>query len=143
MELQRLMEENRLLEKRGDDARAVIADRESELERLSQQTDDQEREWSERCKKEERLRREAEKRASDLKVVVERLALAGGEGTDVSPTALLANEIRQSGKSYTQFFTDYTIQEQKLREKEDEVARLEAVLTEVTQEIAERVSALS
>ncbi|EIW67749.1 hypothetical protein TREMEDRAFT_64341 [Tremella mesenterica DSM 1558] len=138
LEIHRLVDENRVLEKRGDDARAVIMDREAELERLTMIHSENEKSWSEKWKKEERFRKEAEKRVEDLKLVVERLALAGGDGSGVSPAAALASEIRQSGKSYTQFFTDYQVQETKLRQAEEEVRRLENLLDQITDEIAEK-----
>ncbi|ORY31757.1 hypothetical protein BCR39DRAFT_525256 [Naematelia encephala] len=138
MELHRLVEENRVLEKRGDDARAVISEREAELERLTDLQGEKEKVWEDKWKKEERARREAEKRAEDLKIVVERLAMAGGEGNDLSPAAALAGEMRQTGKSYTQFYTDYTIQEGKLRTAENEVARLTSLLDEISQDISEK-----
>lgn len=138
MEFRRLTEENRVLEKRGDDARATITDREAELERMVQSYDEKERVWEERWKKEERMRRESEKRAEELKIVVERLALAGGNGTDISPAAALASGMKQSGKTYTQFYTDYTIQEGRLRTAENEVARLTHMMDEIGQDIEEK-----
>nr|XP_031858524.1 uncharacterized protein CI109_006047 [Kwoniella shandongensis]KAA5525596.1 hypothetical protein CI109_006047 [Kwoniella shandongensis] len=138
MEFHQLSEENRILEKRGDDARATILEREAELERVVGAYEEKEKTWEEKWKKEERTRREAEKRAEDLKIVVERLALAGGEGTDVSPAAALASGLKQSGKTYTQFYTDYTIQEGKLRAAENEVARLTGLLDEISQDISEK-----
>ena len=139
MEFHRLMEENRVLEKRGDDARTSVVEREAELERMAESWDEKERMWEERCKKEERMRRDAERRAEDLKVVVERLAMAGGEGADISPAAALASGMRQTGKTYTQFYTDYTIQEGKLRAAENEVARLTQLVEEISQDIDEKV----
>ncbi|WVF69077.1 hypothetical protein IAT40_003851 [Kwoniella sp. CBS 6097] len=138
MEFHQLTEENRILEKRGEEARATIAEREAELERLAEAYGEKEKSWEEKWKKEERTRREAEKRAEDLRVVVERLAMAGGEGNDISPAAALATGVRQSGKTYTQFYTDYTIQEGKLRAAENEVARLTELLDEIGQDIAEK-----
>ena len=96
-----------------------------------------------RIKTEERRRKEAEKRAQELKAVVDRLALAGGEGTDLSPAAALAGEMRGQGKSYTQFFTDYTLQQGRLQEAEDEVARLTELLDEISNDIAEKVCPIS
>ncbi|WVR06682.1 hypothetical protein IAU60_003714 [Kwoniella sp. DSM 27419] len=138
MEFHQLTEENRILEKRGEEARATIAEREAELERLSESYGEKEKSWEEKWKKEERSRKEADKRAQDLKVVVERLAVAGGEGLDISPAAALASGMKQSGKSYTEFYTDYTIQEGKLRAAENEVARLTELLDEIGQDIAEK-----
>ena len=140
MEFHRLLEDNRVLEKRGDDARASVAEREAELERMADSYDEKPRMWEDRWKKEERIRREAEKRSEDLKVVVERLAMAGGAGTDLSPAAALASGMRQNGKTYTQFYTDYTIQEGKLRAAENEVSRLTQLLDEISQDISEKVS---
>ncbi len=142
MEFHRLMEENRVLEKRGDDARATVVEREAELERMSENYNEKERVWEDRWKKEERMRREAEKRSEDLKIVVERLALAGGEGAEFSPAASLAFGMRQSGKTYTQFYTDYVIQEGKLREAENDVARLTELVDRINQDILEKVSIL-
>ena len=139
MEFHRLMEENRVLEKRGDDARTSVVEREAELERMAESWDEKERMWEERCKKEERMRRDAERRAEDLKVVVERLAMAGGEGADISPAAALASGMRQTGKTYTQFYTDYTIQEGKLRAAETGVPRLTQLVEEISQDIDEKV----
>ncbi|WRT66753.1 uncharacterized protein IL334_003716 [Kwoniella shivajii] len=138
MEFHQLMEENRILEKRGEEARSTVAEREAELERMAESYGEKEKNWEEKWKKEERTRRVAEKRAEDLKVVVERLALAGGEGTDISPAAALAGGMKASGKTYTQFYTDYTIQEGKLRAAENEVARLTGLLDEIGQDIAEK-----
>ncbi|KAK8864149.1 hypothetical protein IAR55_001395 [Kwoniella newhampshirensis] len=138
LEFHQLSEENRILEKRGDDARATTLEREAELERVVNAYEDKEKGWEEKWKKEERTRRDAEKRAEDLKTVVERLALAGGEGTNISSAATLASDLKQSGKSYTQFYTDYTIQEGKLRAAENEVARLTGLLDEISQDISEK-----
>ena len=138
-EITRLMDENRLLEKRSEEARTTIAEREAELERLLDASGDKEKAWEDRWKKEERLRREAEKRSEDLSVVVERLAMAGGDGNQLSPAAALASGMKQNGKSYTQFYTDYTLQEGKLRSAENEVARLTELLDEISADISEKV----
>ncbi|WWC63005.1 uncharacterized protein I303_105603 [Kwoniella dejecticola CBS 10117] len=138
MEFHQLMEENRILEKRGEEARSTVNEREAELERMAEACGEKEKSWEEKWKKEERSRRESEKRAEDLKIVVERLALAGGEGSDISPAAALAGGMKASGKTYTQFYTDYTIQEGKLRAAENEVARLTGLLDEIGQDIAEK-----
>jgi nucleoprotein TPR len=140
IEVNRLVEEVALLERRGDDARAAVDDREAELERVSAVQVEKERSWEEKWKKEERGRREAEKRAEDLKIVVERLAMAGGEGgMDFSPAASIAGQMKQQGKTYTQFYTDYTIQEAKLRAAENEVGRLQNLLDEISQDISDKV----
>lgn len=139
MEFHRLMEENTILEKRGDEARASVADREAELERMAESYDKKEEESEVRWKKEERMRREAERRAEDLKLVVERLAMAGGGGTDFSPAATIAEGMKQRGKSYTQFYTEYVIQEKKLREAENDVARLTQIVDDISQDVVEKV----
>jgi nucleoprotein TPR len=139
LEYHRLLSENQLLEKRGDEARAVVLEREAELERMVNVWEDKEKVWEDRWKRAERGRKEAEKRSEDLKVVVERLALAGGEGGDLSPAAALAGGMKASGKTYTQFYTDYTIQEGKLRAAENEVVRLTLLLDEISQDINEKV----
>lgn len=136
------MDENRILEKRGDDARQAILDREAELERITDLYADKERQWEDKWKKEERTRREAEKRAEDLKIVVDRLAMASGEGSDISPAAALANGARAGGKSYTQFYTEYTLLESKLRASENEVSRLTQILDEISADLAEKVRPL-
>lgn len=128
------------MEKRADEARATISDREAELERLADAQEAKERVWEEKWRKEERSRREAEKRAEDLKIVVERLTLAQGEGSDISPAAALAADQKMNGKSYTQFYIDYTIQSTKLREAEIEVDRLTELLDEISADINEKVS---
>ncbi|ORX37030.1 hypothetical protein BD324DRAFT_650644 [Kockovaella imperatae] len=137
-EFARLMEENRILKKRAEEARSTITEREAELERVADSAGEKTRVWEEKWKKEERLRREAEKRAEDLQIVVERLAMAGGEGSDLSPAAALATGMKQSGKTYTQFYTDYTIQEGKLRAAENEVSRLTQLLDEISADISEK-----
>ena len=137
-EVSRLLDENRVLEKRGDEARATVAEREAELERLVDAQAELEKTWEARWKKEERLRKEAEKRSQDLKLVVERLSLAQGETTDLSPAAALATSQREGGKSYTQFYMDYTIQEAKLQTAENEVLRLTQLLEEISADIAEK-----
>jgi nucleoprotein TPR len=139
LEYQRLLTENQLLEKRSDEARSVVLEREAELERMANAFEEKEKVWEDRWKKEERIRKEAEKRSEDLKVVVERLALANGEGGDLSPAAALAGGLKAGGKSYTQFYTDYTIQEGKLRAAENEVVRLTLLLDEISQDINEKV----
>ncbi|WOO78025.1 Nucleoprotein TPR [Vanrija pseudolonga] len=140
LEFDRLHEEIRLAQRHGDEARTEVADREAELERLSESLAEKEGLWEDRWKREERARKEAEKRVDDLKVVVERLAMAQGEGSgsDISPAATLATKLREEGKSYTQFYTDYTIQEGKLRASQDEVARLTSLLEQISQDIAEK-----
>lgn len=140
LELNRLMDENRILEKRGDEARQAILDREAELERLTDSYADKERLWQDKWKKEERSRRDAEKRAEDLKVVVDRLAMASGEGNEISPAAALASGARAGGKTYTQFYTDYTLLDGKLRASENEVSRLTQILDEISADLAEKVS---
>lgn len=80
-----------------------------------------------------------EKREGELKQVVDKITLANGEGTDLSPAMALAGEMRVSGKSYTQFFTDYTVQEGRLREAENEIQRLTDLLDEIGNDIAEKV----
>ena len=139
MEFHRLMEENAVLEKRNDEARSTIIEREAELERIAEGYEEKMRTGADRWKKEERLRREAEKRAEDLKVVIERLALARGDNTDISPAAALASGMRQSGKTYTEFYADYTFQEGRLRAAENEVSRLTLLLDEISQDITEKV----
>jgi nucleoprotein TPR len=141
--MNRLMDENRVLEKRGEDARQVIADREAELERITDAYAEKDKQWEEKWKKEERIRREAEKRAEDLKVVVDRLAMASGEGGGLSPAAALASGAKAGGKTYTQFYTDYTLMEGKLRASENEVSRLTQILDEISADLAEKVSSIS
>ena len=138
--MNRLMDENRVLEKRGEDARQAILDRESELERITDAFAEKERHWEEKWKKEERTRKEVEKRAEDLKVVVDRLAMASGEGSGLSPAAALASGAKAGGKTYTQFYTDFTLMEAKLRTSENEVSRLTQILDEISADLAEKVS---
>lgn len=140
LEMNRLMDENRVLEKRGEDARQAIIEREAELERITDAYADKEKQWEERCKKEERTRKEAEKRSEDLKLVVDRLAMASGEGSGLSPAAALASGAKAGGKTYTQFYTDYTLLEGKLRASENEVSRLTQILDEISADLAEKVS---
>ena len=140
IELNRLSEEIRLLEKRADDSRAAVSDREAELERLVGAQSEKEKLWEEKWKKEERAKREAEKRSDDLKIVVERLATANGEGVTISAAASVASGMKQSGKTYTEFYRDYVIQEGKLRASEIEVDNLQQLLDEITQDIEERVN---
>lgn len=71
--------------------------------------------------------------------MVDKIALASGEGSDLSPAAALAGEMRGSGKSYTQFFTEFTVQEGKLRSAENEIERLTELLDEIGNDIAEKV----
>ena len=134
------MEENRVLEKRAEEARVTIAEREAELERMVDSSGEKTKVWEDKWKKEERLRREAEKRAEDLQIVVERLAMAGGDGSDISPAAALATGMKAGGKTYTQFYTDYTILEAKLRTSENEVIRMTQLLDEISADISEKVS---
>ena len=142
-EFARLTDEYRIVEKRGEEARATVAEREAELERMVDAQSEKERSMEERWKKEERLRRDAEKRSEDLKVVVERLSMAHGDGSELSPAAALAHDQRQNGKSYTQFYMDYTIQESKLRAAENEVTRLTQLLDEISADISEKVGRLA
>lgn len=137
------MDENRVLEKRGEDARSAIIERETELERITDAFAEKEKQCEEKWKKEERTRREAEKRAEDLKVVVDRLAMASGEGSGLSPAAALASGAKAGGKTYTQFYTDYTLMEAKLRASENEVSRLTQILDEISADLAEKVSRVS
>ena len=139
-EFARLMEENRVLEKRAEEARVTIAEREAELERMVDSSGETTKVWEDKWKKEERLRREAEKRAEDLQIVVERLAMAGGDGSDISPAVALATGMKAGGKTYTQFYTDYTILEGKLRTSENEVIRMTQLLDEISADISEKVS---
>lgn len=138
-EISRLIDENKILEKRAAEARNTILEREAELEKLADAQSEDARVWSEKLRKEDRARKEAEKRASDLKVVVDRLTLAHGDGSDLSPAAALAIGQREGGKSYTSFFTEFTLQENKLREAEEEVVRLTALLDEISADIREKV----
>ena len=136
-----MLDENRILEKRAEEARTTIANRESELEKLFLAQEKQERMWEEKQKKEERLRKEAEKRSNDMKLVVDRLTMVHGDGQDLSPAASLAMGQKKDGKSYTQFYLDYAIQENKLRQAEEEVIRLTSLLDEISADISEKVSA--
>jgi nucleoprotein TPR len=139
-EFDRLMEEIRLLERRSDEARAAVADREAELERHSEDMAERERMWEERVEREEKGRKIAEKRADDLKVTLQQLTSSAGDGSiDVSRAASLASSQRASGKSYTQFYTDFIKSEQDLQEKEQEVQRLTALVEEISQDIVEQV----
>jgi len=138
-ELSRLLDENRILEKRAEEARITIANRESELEKLFLEQEKKEQMWEEKQRKEERLRKEAEKRSNDMKLVVDRLTMVHGDGQDLSPAAALAMGQKKDGKSYTQFYLDYAIQENKLRQAEEEVIRLTALLDEISADISEKV----
>ncbi|KAL7420443.1 Protein mlp1 [Cryptotrichosporon argae] len=138
LEVARLVEETRVLEKRADEARHTVEDRERELETLSERFVEKEKALEERLGREEKARREAEKRVDDLKVVVERLALVSGEGSDISPAASIAGLQRATGKSYTQIYTDYTILEHRLREKEEEVEHFRRILEEIDNDIKDK-----
>lgn len=70
---------------------------------------------------------------------MDRLALAAGEGDSLSATAAVAQELKSQGKSYTEFFRDYTLQELRLQEAEEEVQRLTGVLDDIREDIAEKV----
>ena len=128
-----------MLEKRAEEARATISEREVELERLADSQAVKEKAWEEKWKKEERMRREAEKRSEEFKDVVQRLTMAQGGDMDFSSAAAVASDQKASGKSYTQFYLDYTIQESKLRAAEDEVGRLTGLLDEISADIREKV----
>ncbi|WVN85682.1 uncharacterized protein L203_100831 [Cryptococcus depauperatus CBS 7841] len=138
VEVLQMEEANRILEKRSDEARQTIADREAELERMAEQLEDREKYWEARFRKEERLKEESERRAQELKVVADRLDMAEGHGGFVSASAAVAGEVRKNGKSYTQLYADYTIQESRLRTTENEVERLTDLLDEISQELNEK-----
>lgn len=135
------MEENRVLEQRSEEGRLAVQEREAELERLAESFEEKQHMLEDRVKKEERLRKEAERRTEDLKVVVERLALAGGEGGDLSSAASIAGSLRAQGKTYTEFYTQYTVLEKQLQEALEEIERLTGLLDQISQEIIEKVSA--
>jgi nucleoprotein TPR len=138
-EVARLVEENRILSKRADETRQVVSEREAELEELSAEYKELQETAQARIHAEERKRKEAEKKAHELKATVDRLAIAAGEGNDVSASAALANEMRGQGKTYTEFYRDYTLQETRLQEAEEEVQRLTDLLDDISREIAEKV----
>lgn len=130
------MEENRLLKKHSDEARSAVAQREADLEALEADVADSEKRWSEKLQREERARREAEKRADDHKIVLQRLA----SDTSISPTANLLSQIGQDGKSFTQFYADHALLQEELSKKEQEISRLESALERILGDIKEKVS---
>jgi len=141
LEFDRLMEEIRLLEKRGDEARAAVADREAELERHAEEMTERENELKEAVEREQKARKLAEKRADDLKITLQQLTGTAEDGSvEFSRAASLASSQRASGKSYTQFFNDYVNAQQALQEKEEEVLRLNALVEEISEDIKEHVS---
>lgn len=139
VEFDRLMEDIRLLGKRGDEARQAVADREAELERHAEEMTERENMWEERLAREENARKVAEKRADDLKVTLQQLTAAEDGSLDISPAAALASNQRLAGKSYTQFYADYVKLEYELSEKDKEVQRLTTLVEEISQDINEQV----
>ncbi|ODN74219.1 hypothetical protein L202_07665 [Cryptococcus amylolentus CBS 6039] len=138
VDMLQLDEANKILEKRGEEARATILEREAELERMAEVSEERETYWEARVKKEERLRKEADKRTQELKNVADRLDMAEGRAGYVSASAAVASELRKDGKSYTQLYTDFTIQESRLQSAEAEVERLTNLLDEISQELSEK-----
>lgn len=135
LEFDRLMEENRLLKKHSDEARAAVAQREADLESLEADLADTEQRWSDRLLREERARQEAEKRADDHKIVLQRLV----SDTTISPTAELLSQIGQDGKSFTQFYAEHALLQEELGKKEQEISRLESALERILGDIKEKV----
>lgn len=136
------MEEIRLLGKRGDEARAAVADREAELERHAEEMAEREHVWEERLERSEKALKVAQKQADDFKTTLQQITASAADGSlEVSPAASLASSQRASGKSYTQFYTDYVLREQQLQEKDKEIERLSALVEEINQDIQEHVSA--
>lgn len=66
--------------------------------------------------------------------------MASGGGNEISPAAALASGAKAGGKTYTQFYTEYTLLEGKLRATENEVSRLTQILDEISADLAEKVS---
>ncbi|KAE8542037.1 hypothetical protein D1P53_001516 [Cryptococcus gattii VGV] len=134
-----VMEEaNRLLEHRLDEARSTVLEREAELENMASAHEEREKNWEAKVKKEERMRKEVEKKMGELKKIADRLDMVEGRGGYVSASAAVAGEMRKDGKSYTQLYTDFTIQESRLQAAEGEVERLTNLLDEISQELNEK-----
>ncbi|ADV25676.1 nucleoprotein TPR [Cryptococcus gattii E566] len=131
-------EANRLLERRLDEARSTVLEREAELENMASAHEEREKNWEAKMKKEERMRKEVEKKMGDLKKIADRLDMVEGRGGYVSASAAVAGEMRMNGKSYTQLYTDFTIQESRLQAAEGEVERLTNLLDEISQELNEK-----
>lgn len=130
------MEENRLLKKHSDEARQAVAQREADLESVESDLAESEQRWTARLQREERARQEAEKRADDHKVVLQRLA----SDTSISPTANILSQIGQDGKTFTQFYADHALLQEELGKKEQEISRLESTLEHILADIKEKVS---
>jgi nucleoprotein TPR len=139
-ELTRLLDENRILERRAEEARNTIAEREAELERMSDAEDKKERAWQKKLEDETRARQDAEKRVSELRTVVNRLTTASGEGGELSSAAALASEQRAGGRSYIRSVMEFEIQAQQLQEAKEENKRLTNLLDDICSEIDEKVS---
>lgn len=131
-------EANRLLERRLDEARSTVLEREAELENMASAHEEREKTWEAKVKKEERMRKEVEKKMGELKKIADRLDMVEGRGGYVSASAAVAGEMRMDGKSYTQLYTDFTIQESRLQAAEGEVERLTNLLDEISQELNEK-----
>jgi nucleoprotein TPR len=136
------MEQIRLLDKRSDELSTAVREREAELERRAEETGERERIWEERVENGEKARAAAEKRADDFKVMFQQLTASAGDGSlDISRAASIASSQRASGKSYTQFYTDYVISQQQLQEKEEKVQQLTQLVDEIYEDLAEQVGA--
>ncbi|KAL0240713.1 hypothetical protein I308_106513 [Cryptococcus tetragattii IND107] len=131
-------EANRLLERRLDEARSTVLEREAELENMASAHEEREKNWEAKVKKEERMRKEVERKMGELKKIADRLDMVEGRGGYVSASAAVAGEMRKDGKSYTQLYTDFTIQESRLQAAEGEVERLTNLLDEISQELNEK-----
>ncbi|OXG43671.1 nucleoprotein TPR [Cryptococcus neoformans] len=131
-------EANRLLERRLDEARSTVLEREAELENMASAHEEREKNWEAKVKKEEKMRKEVEKKMGELKNIADRLDMAEGRGGYVSASAAVVGEMRKDGKSYTQLYTDFTIQESRLQAAEGEVERLTNLLDEISQELNEK-----
>lgn len=132
-------EANRLLERRLDEARSTVLEREAELENMASAHEEREKNWEAKVKKEEKMRKEVEKKMGELKKIADRLDMVEGRGGYISASAGVAGEMRKDGKSYTQLYTDFTIQESRLQAAEGEVERLTNLLDEISQELNEKV----
>ncbi|KIR70583.1 nucleoprotein TPR [Cryptococcus deuterogattii CA1014] len=131
-------EANRLLERRLDEARSTVLEREAELENMASAHEEREKNWEAKVKKEEKMRKEVEKKMGELKKIADRLDMVEGRGGYISASAAVAGEMRKDGKSYTQLYTDFTIQESRLQAAEGEVERLTNLLDEISQELNEK-----
>jgi nucleoprotein TPR len=150
-----------MLEARGEQAAKIVSDIENQWAGVGEVAERREATLREEIARERQAREEAEARVDRLETVLQRLetgelpvpsasAAPGTPGRDIvaesisagiiSPTVALASKVQRGGKTFGQVYQDYVQLQQELAIRNAEYDRMERTLTEVLNEIEQRVN---